>query len=550
MTIQKMTELFPGILMTDFLRYFIAASIAYLLFWVIGKKRWRHRIIQNKRPTAKRMWTEFKYSLSTVIIFALVGSSIVQAKIAGYTLIYNNISERGWWWFFTSILLIILLHDAWFYWAHRLMHHPKLFKHVHLVHHQSTNPSPWAAYSFHPLEAIIEASIFPVVVFTIPAHPFALLTFLIYMITRNVLGHLGIEIFPRWFVSSKWFNWHTTVTHHDLHHRDFNQNYGLYFTWWDRWMGTEHQHYQEEFEEVTSRPQASDTPSAPTVSKLSMQQKRSINPRLIAILIVLSVTGQVARAQSIIGSWQSFDEDTGRPLAQIQIKETGNDITGTIVQLDLPPWAGPNPICSLCEGHRKDQPIIGMEMLWGFEDDGPVWRSGHILDPASGDIYDSKMWLESTVLLKVRGYGGPFNLFYRTQDWLLQHDGGDEHPLTGIWKTIDDASGLPKALVEINVRNGQLSGTIRELLLTDPICSACPGERRGSEIVGLTILSNFQRDESESHRWINGQILDPGNGKTYTSAVWLEGANTLKVRGYWGPFHRTQTWQRINILPN
>jgi sterol desaturase/sphingolipid hydroxylase (fatty acid hydroxylase superfamily) len=88
-------------------------------------------------------------------------------------------------------------HDAYFYWALRLMHHPKIFKHVHLVHHRSTNPSPWAAYSFHPIEAVLEAGIFPLIVFTIPMHSLALVTVLIYMITRNVLGHLGMEILPK-----------------------------------------------------------------------------------------------------------------------------------------------------------------------------------------------------------------------------------------------------------------------------------------------------------------------------------------------------------------
>jgi lathosterol oxidase len=66
-----------------------------------------------------------------------------------------------------SLALMLLLHDAWFYWTHRLMHHPKIFRHVHLVHHRSINPSPWAAYSFHPIEAVIEAGIYLLIVFTI-----------------------------------------------------------------------------------------------------------------------------------------------------------------------------------------------------------------------------------------------------------------------------------------------------------------------------------------------------------------------------------------------
>ena len=536
--------IYSGVLLSDFLRYFIAAGTAYLLFWIILRKRWHHRIIQRKRPGRARMWSEFKYSMSTVVIFAMVGWCIVQAKQAGLTRIYAEIGERGWPWFFASILIMILLHDAYFYWAHRFMHHPRIFRHVHLVHHRSTNPSPWAAYAFHPLEALIEAAFFPLIVVAIPAHPIALLSFLVYMISRNVLGHLGIELFPRWFARSKWFNWHTTTTHHDLHHKGFDHNYGLYFTWWDRWMNTEHEQYVEIFEEVTSRPS-----SAESAASL-LELKRKINPRLIALLLLIWAGSTTLDAQSVAGCWQTFDEDTGLPLAQIDIREEAGSIKGTITDLKLPPWLGPDPICSNCEGTRKDQRIIGMEIIWGFTEDGTVWRDGHILDPAGGDVYLSKMWLESASVLRVRGYTGPFNLFYRTQDWQLQDDGGDDHPLTGTWTTIDDESGRPTSHVEISLRNGRISGRIRELLQLPweedgPICRRCPDELKDTPIIGLTILTDFRREEDSRNSWVNGHILDPSSGKTYSGAVWLETSNTLKVRGYWGPFYRTQTWRRV-----
>lgn len=246
-------QLLTPILLTDFLRYFLTAGGAYLFFWIGFKKDWAHRSIQQREPKKKKMWFEFKYSMSTVAIFTFIGWGIFLAKKAGYTLIYDNISDFGWAWFFFSLLLMILFHDAYFYWTHRLMHHPKIFKFVHAVHHRSINPSPWAAYSFHPLEALVEAGVFVIIVFTLPAHELALLLFLIYMITRNVLGHLGIEILPAWFITNKWVNWHTTTTHHDLHHRYSNSNYGLYFTWWDKWCGTENKKYRKKFQEVTSR---------------------------------------------------------------------------------------------------------------------------------------------------------------------------------------------------------------------------------------------------------------------------------------------------------
>lgn len=103
------------------------------------------------------------------------------------------------------------------------------------------------------MEAVFEASVFWIFVLFIPVHPLALFVFLLFMITRNVIGHLGIEIFPKWFIHKKWLNWNTTTTHHDLHHKNARNNYGLYFTWWDRWFGTEDDAYHSTFEEVTSR---------------------------------------------------------------------------------------------------------------------------------------------------------------------------------------------------------------------------------------------------------------------------------------------------------
>lgn len=393
------SELFPRVLLSDFLRYFLMAGTAYLVFWVIFFKKWRHRIIQRKLPEVKNMWLEFRYSMSTVFIFALIGFSILNLKNAGYTLLYDNIAQRGNVWFVTSIVLMVLLHDAWFYWTHRLMHHPKIFRHVHLVHHRSTNPSPWAAYSFHPVEAVIEAGIFVLIVFTIPAHRLALLAFLIYMITRNVMGHLGIEFLPKDFLKNRWFNWHTTTTHHDLHHKDFNSNYGLYFTWWDKWFGTEHPKYRDTFEEVTSREKGAKNPIPKGVAK--------------ALFGVMLLTN-VAVAQSPVGTWQTIDDGSGKPRSIVQIEEKNGMLEGKVTQIFLQSCESPDPVCTKCSGERKNAKIVGMTILWSYKNDGEKWTGGYILDPANGTTYRSAMWLEGTDTLKMRGYWG---IFWRTQTW-------------------------------------------------------------------------------------------------------------------------------------
>lgn len=235
------------------LRYFIFAGIAYGIFWIWKRDVWQYKRTQMDYPDKSKIIYEVKYSLITMTVFATVGLFIFLMKKNGYTYIYNNISERGTGYFIFSVIIAILIHDTYFYWAHRLMHHKLLFKYVHKVHHNSTNPSPWAAFSFHPTESILEALIVPMLVFIMPIHPLAILAFLLYMTLMNVLGHLGFELYPKGFTTHWFGKWNNTATHHNMHHKFFNCNYGLYFNFWDRVMGTNHPKYTDTFEEVKSR---------------------------------------------------------------------------------------------------------------------------------------------------------------------------------------------------------------------------------------------------------------------------------------------------------
>ncbi len=231
-------ETWRQVLTVDFLRYFLAAGPFYLLFWVWRPGPLRKRRIQAQEPDRRQVASDLAYSLSTILIFSWIGLALVYSQQAGLTRIYVDAAERGPAYLWTSLGLAILLHDAYFYWTHRLLHWKPLYRRVHHVHHRSTSPTPWSAYAFHPVEALIQAGIYVLVVFAIPMHPLALALFLIYMIVRNVVGHLGFEIWPRGFARHRWTRWHLTPTHHDLHHRWGKGNYGLYFGFWDDWLGT------------------------------------------------------------------------------------------------------------------------------------------------------------------------------------------------------------------------------------------------------------------------------------------------------------------------
>src|SRR5215471_1861378 len=150
-------------------RYFMLAGVAFIVWYLVWNKKFLYKKIQLRFPKSKDYIREIIYSITTMLIFAAVPLLLIQnPAIRPHTKYYTDIRQYGLFYFYAAFIIMLFMHDAYFYWMHRLMHHKSIFKLVHLVHHQSTNPSPWAAYSFSPLEAVVEAGIVPVLLFTIP----------------------------------------------------------------------------------------------------------------------------------------------------------------------------------------------------------------------------------------------------------------------------------------------------------------------------------------------------------------------------------------------
>ena len=235
--------------------YTVPAFCRYCVFnFVCLEKKDFYRFkIQLRFPKKENINTEIKYSLISIVIFSVIVGSTIALAQHGYTRMYRDFNQHSAWYFAGSIIMAMLIHDTYFYWTHRLMHWKKIFPYVHRIHHLSHNPTPLAAYSFHPIEAIIEAGAVPFIALVIPIHPVALAIFGLYSIFMNIMGHLGYELFPAKFARSHWIKWHNSSTHHNMHHHYGKGNYGLYFNVWDRLMKTNHTKYEQEFTKVTTR---------------------------------------------------------------------------------------------------------------------------------------------------------------------------------------------------------------------------------------------------------------------------------------------------------
>jgi len=234
--------LFGGsVFLIVFIRYLIAAGIFHLLF-LHKRKAATPRRSSDKTKQLRR---ELFWSATSSLIFAVLAVASYYVYQAGWTQIYFDLPRAGTAYFVISVVTYLVLYETYYYWLHRWMHRPGVFKIIHRVHHQSLSTSVFTSFSFHPLEALLQFLFLPVLLVLVPIHLYALIVVLSIMTLSAVINHAELEVFPRWFLKSKYGRWLINATHHNLHHHEFGTNYGLIFTWWDRWMGTESKQYED-----------------------------------------------------------------------------------------------------------------------------------------------------------------------------------------------------------------------------------------------------------------------------------------------------------------
>ena len=214
------------------LRYLASSGIFALIT--------QRRLPEYHAQLGPQIRTEIGWSLASAAIYGIPAGIIAWGwQERGWTQIYTRWEAMPLWYLPLAPLLYLLLHDAWFYWTHRLMHRPAWFKAMHAVHHASRPPTAWAAMSFHPWEAITGAVVIPALVFFVPIHVAMLGLVLLVMTIMGVTNHMGWEMFPRRLVHSRLGGWLITASHHQRHHEEYRCNYGLYFRFWDRLCGTD-----------------------------------------------------------------------------------------------------------------------------------------------------------------------------------------------------------------------------------------------------------------------------------------------------------------------
>ena len=126
----------------------------------------------------------------------------------------------------------------------------------------------------------------------------------------------------------------------------------------------------------------------------------------------------------------------------------------------------------------------------------------------------------------------------------------NQHPVAGLWKTIDDKSGEVRSLVRLWLENGKLYGRVEKSFPKpgepqEPICDKCPPPFTDKPVIGLTFMWDFI---PSGNKWVRGRVLDPEEGKIYNCELSLsEDGKSLRVYGYIRlliKLGRSQTWLR------
>jgi sterol desaturase/sphingolipid hydroxylase (fatty acid hydroxylase superfamily) len=254
MTLKTIIESFTGAFLEQLFWYVGFAFPLFFVFWILGKKYFKKiRIQETHRAKSHYFKQDISYSVSTLLIFAIFDICILFLDSKGYTKVYFDISQYGYLWLGLSFFLVLFLDDMFFYWSHRAMHLPRFYKIFHKVHHKSTDPSPLTAFAFHPTEAVVEYFVGFILPFLLPLNFGVIIAWQIFSMLNNVIAHLGYEIYPKGWVKLPILKFKTVSTHHNMHHQLFNGNYALYFTWWDKWMGTEFKDYETRHAQIFER---------------------------------------------------------------------------------------------------------------------------------------------------------------------------------------------------------------------------------------------------------------------------------------------------------
>eukprot|EP01027_Heterolobosea_sp_BB2_P022045 GEZU01032426.1.p1 GENE.GEZU01032426.1~~GEZU01032426.1.p1 ORF type:complete len:284 (-),score=100.75 GEZU01032426.1:143-994(-) len=211
-------------LIGGYVMYFLFAGLSWLFFF--DKKLRQHK---NFLPNQELQ--EIAVSLFSIPIMAFPSALIFLGEVRGYSMLYDGFTAYGGIpYIIFSIALYLVFTDTLIFWIHKWLHLPIFYAPIHKLHHKWIISTPFASHAFHPIDGFSQS---------IPYHIF------VYLFPLNKWVYLGLFVFVNFWTISIHDNdsfYEGSIlngaAHHTIHHRQFNYNYGQYFTFWDKICGT------------------------------------------------------------------------------------------------------------------------------------------------------------------------------------------------------------------------------------------------------------------------------------------------------------------------
>lgn len=218
--------IFGVLSLTGILSVVALSGLSYYTFFVRGRKTFH----PNYQPDKQEIRKAIKWSIYSQLGNAALLAPIHYLLANGYGNLYVSVDEYGWGWLLLSIPVILVLSETAIYWTHRSLHSDLLFDRIHGKHHEFKVPMSFAAFAFRPIDPFLQGLPHHICAFLFPVNIFVYMGSLVFLMFWSVSIHDRIS-FVRW----KAINY---TGHHTLHHWYSNYNFGQYFTFWDRLMGT------------------------------------------------------------------------------------------------------------------------------------------------------------------------------------------------------------------------------------------------------------------------------------------------------------------------
>jgi lathosterol oxidase len=224
----------------SYVLFFGFCSVSYYVFFV---SPWKHFFRPDTEPQVPKgqIKREILLSMWSLPFIAILTAPWFVLQLRGYSKLYIYDPNVTWSSTFLTIALFIVFTDSCIYWIHRWEHtFPWIYKNIHKLHHEWKVPSPYAAYAFHPLDGYAQSVPYHLFVLFWPMNAFLYLTMFVAVQIFTIGIHDSVD-----FIGDKKGSWIAKVIngsmHHTIHHSKFIYNYGQYFTFWDKVMGS---HYE------------------------------------------------------------------------------------------------------------------------------------------------------------------------------------------------------------------------------------------------------------------------------------------------------------------